>query len=339
LGVFELQARIDWYKETVRSFNDTLNITYEVRLTNDVGISQHNEPINGDTLFLNDIVKPKVILANYGIERQEDFSVIIHIYKSQNDQVFHDTMYGSKLDAGESLSLESTKYWQLDDVGTYTFKSYLASSDLKVSNDSLSSQFLVVRKYDVFIQNEVLPEKLEGLSIVRNHFPSVKCINDGFFEATDVEVNCQSFIGDSLIYIDSKLIALQAGESQVITFEKPLFWYHLDSAKMVFSITHTNSTSTKTDTLSYNYFFTKGLGIHTLEELNFQLFPNPAGSSITLRCDKPMEHIAVLNSVGKIVEERIVEAKQAELNLELPQGIYYLHIVVEGQSFIRKFVK
>ncbi|MEM8585418.1 MAG: T9SS type A sorting domain-containing protein, partial [Bacteroidota bacterium] len=69
------------------------------------------------------------------------------------------------------------------------------------------------------------------------------------------------------------------------------------------------------------------------------LFPNPAASTLNIRSEEVRpDQLMVFDNLGRLLRE--FEANTLTLNIDdLKSGIYYLKIIVEGESAYRKFIK
>lgn len=114
--------------------------------------------------------------------------------------------------------------------------------------------------------------------------------------------------------------------------------YGMDSV-LAISITSTSTVSTNNnyyvDSLMVRVDTASNIGIQTNTNAasNLFVYPNPASSNITLKAQKELGMVAILNSLGQAVYKETVRANQQHIDIaNLPAGIYI--ITVQGK-FIR----
>ncbi len=93
-----------------------------------------------------------------------------------------------------------------------------------------------------------------------------------------------------------------------------------------------------------NYSDDCSLGITTLDEKVFSIFPNPVKNELTILSNKEKENlkIKIFNIQGKLLNTQNLDfEKQASINVSsLANGIYFLNIEDENGSVkVKKFIK
>jgi hypothetical protein len=80
------------------------------------------------------------------------------------------------------------------------------------------------------------------------------------------------------------------------------------------------------------------LGLTTVDELEFTIYPNPATEVIQLNSSRAMDHIQVLGLNGTVLQQKEVHSVfTQELQVaELPNGIYLLHVVTADGILVKK---
>lgn len=90
-----------------------------------------------------------------------------------------------------------------------------------------------------------------------------------------------------------------------------------------------------------NFTTSSSVGINEFDKsLNLSVFPNPSSGSINIRSDLEKEGtIKILNQLGQLVDEKIIELKNANIDLsKLPKGIYVVQVMHEEKSKSVKIV-
>jgi hypothetical protein len=78
------------------------------------------------------------------------------------------------------------------------------------------------------------------------------------------------------------------------------------------------------------------VGVQTLEQIDFQVYPNPTSQFMTVKSQEAIDLIKILDLSGKIV----LQTTQQELNLQtLISGTYILEVVSNGQISRKKIQK
>ena len=83
-----------------------------------------------------------------------------------------------------------------------------------------------------------------------------------------------------------------------------------------------------------------GIQTSTIENIGFDLFPNPAQSKITVKSVSPeLKHFVLLNSIGKELESHsFVSSFEIDLSV-YPAGIYYIRVGTAETSSQRIFIR
>jgi hypothetical protein len=93
--------------------------------------------------------------------------------------------------------------------------------------------------------------------------------------------------------------------------------------------------------ISTNEFIVEdALSLHDLGAMSAELsvYPNPTSSSTTVQINGSLiEKISLVDMFGKTVYEASPEVSKVELQTAtFEQGMYFLHVVVEGKTTTRK---
>lgn len=84
----------------------------------------------------------------------------------------------------------------------------------------------------------------------------------------------------------------------------------------------------------------RGLGISNPMEAGIQIYPNPAGESVTVVCEATKTtSIEIFDMSGRLLIEQAIHAKKEEVSLNLiPSGTYIISIRDEGGIYFRKIL-
>lgn len=168
--------------------------------------------------------------------------------------------------------------------------------------------------------------------------------------------------GDYTITLYAKTDAAGAGKakigfsSEISTWETLTTEYKAYSGSATVTINTANNSGrliifytsdpTLTSTQSYNMWIDKITieeGTSTaidedIKQATLKLFPNPATSQLNLQADGVINNVEIYNISG----QKIMDAELSNNNIsvsELPNGVYILSAVVDGQPVLKKFMK
>ena len=87
-----------------------------------------------------------------------------------------------------------------------------------------------------------------------------------------------------------------------------------------------------------------GVNELTIDHSPFTIFPNPADESITVQLSQSCTNclIKITNTLGQVIQssEFKVQSNSTQLNIHtLPSGIYFITILSDKMSVMKKFVK
>ncbi|HNF32259.1 MAG TPA: T9SS type A sorting domain-containing protein, partial [Bacteroidia bacterium] len=87
----------------------------------------------------------------------------------------------------------------------------------------------------------------------------------------------------------------------------------------------------------------EGEGIIANKQSNISISPNPFSDLLNIYAPSEKEgnaEIQVLDMVGKVVYRSVITLNQtSEIKLNVPAGIYFLSVNVDGRHLIQKIVK
>ncbi len=157
----------------------------------------------------------------------------------------------------------------------------------------------------------------------------------GTFNALRIKHNISEL--DS-IYIGTFQLWLPVPAPSKVIYE----WWTTGEKEPILRITTSNLFGTETiSSVDYRDIY-RGLdaGINELTK-DFQVYPNPVTNKLTLKNEKQIEKLNILDISGKVIKEiSNFTSNSIEINTsELNQGIYYLSIYTGEEVILRKFVK
>jgi hypothetical protein len=73
--------------------------------------------------------------------------------------------------------------------------------------------------------------------------------------------------------------------------------------------------------------------------LDVSLFPNPTDNQITIQSEtSQIQSVSVYNTVGSLVQRSAALSIRVQLDLNMPHGLYLLHIETERGMVVKKLV-
>ncbi|HYD22130.1 MAG TPA: T9SS type A sorting domain-containing protein, partial [Flavipsychrobacter sp.] len=70
------------------------------------------------------------------------------------------------------------------------------------------------------------------------------------------------------------------------------------------------------------------------------IYPNPATDELTIKTEEQYQSYTISNSLGQQIIKADLRAKETKVDIRsLPPGLYYLNIIGENETNVRKFVK
>ncbi|MCL2289613.1 MAG: T9SS type A sorting domain-containing protein, partial [Bacteroidetes bacterium] len=81
------------------------------------------------------------------------------------------------------------------------------------------------------------------------------------------------------------------------------------------------------------------VGIDEYLQPNFSIVPNPAANQIIISSASPFHTVEVINFLGQTMVSETVEGNSTVNISNLNNGIYFVRVVFESGSSVRKLVK
>jgi hypothetical protein len=73
---------------------------------------------------------------------------------------------------------------------------------------------------------------------------------------------------------------------------------------------------------------------------NSKLYPNPANDFITIESYDIITSVSIYNSAGEIMEQKTLNSKEFNLNLDdYNNGLYLVKVTSEKGSYVHRFIK
>jgi hypothetical protein len=327
--------------EDFRNSQDTIRTTYLVRYANDIGILSHLNPKDDDTLEYLEVVQPSIQIVNYGLDTIFDIRVNASIKNANGDQVYGDTLVLANLPANRAHNFISNQNWNAD-AGIYTLSSSLLKGDDLLTNNQLTTRFLVRKNYDISVDSILFPIAGEDLYVNKKYKPEVKLRNDGYEDADNIVVKCEVRINGSPLYLKSKIISILSYTDTIITFDSSLFSNEpRENVVASFIVSKLGDFVASNDSLSVGFNFVKGVSIEDFDvSQEIQVYPNPFVDGLTLNSSLPIAEISILDLSGKIVHNQVVnDQKLFHLYVPIAAGMYTLEAKTSGGIYRTSIVK
>ncbi len=75
-----------------------------------------------------------------------------------------------------------------------------------------------------------------------------------------------------------------------------------------------------------------GIGLGEQVQRSLRVYPNPFRSNLTITSDKDIEQISFFDASGRLVYRRTTSGKVANVESDLPTGLYFLEVKMNGES-------
>jgi hypothetical protein len=203
-GRFEVIITTDLNRDQVPD-NDVLRSWFEVTIPADLSITQYFVPSFNSNYELNvDSLYPVVRLLNNGSTALNNFWVWFEIRDTMsNDLLFKDSLFLSTLEADDS-EIIGFEPWFCNKLGRIKALTYVnIAGDIFPSNDSLYSEFNVIKSNDVGVDTVLNPADNVVVGTNYSFRPYVQFDNEGLVDQDSLRVKAYIFKNDSLHWSDS----------------------------------------------------------------------------------------------------------------------------------------
>ena len=81
-------------------------------------------------------------------------------------------------------------------------------------------------------------------------------------------------------------------------------------------------------------------GIDDIEDVNIEVFPNPADDKVFLNSKETIHSVRLYDYTGQVLMKKSINDKSHQLNIsELKPGIYFLMMETENRSVTEQIIK
>lgn len=82
------------------------------------------------------------------------------------------------------------------------------------------------------------------------------------------------------------------------------------------------------------------LSVPEVQEMSFNLYPNPAGDNITIQSESLIEEVIIYDIMGAVVSEEETSNNSISVNIsEFVSGVYFVEAKIEGQMIRKRLIK
>lgn len=203
-GRFQAIVSSDLNKDQVPD-NDELRSWFSVEIPADLSITRYFVPSFNSEYELNlDTIRPTVRIQNNGSSALRNFKVWFELRDTlTNSLLLSDSVQLTLLDPDDSEILSFSPYF-CNQLGRFrTLTRVKIAGDIFPSNDSLYSEFSVIKSNDVGLDTILTPSdgSVMGTNLVIN--PYVQFVNEGTIDQDSVHVKAFIYKNDTLDWADS----------------------------------------------------------------------------------------------------------------------------------------
>jgi hypothetical protein len=207
LGNFKCTARIGLTTDMVLD-NNSLSSNFSLIIFNDVAVDNIFNPPNSSTFeLLEDSIWPAVRVANYGVNFQFNFDVVLRVLKDTS--VLYQRVKKLSLDGGTSVIINFDTF-AVEDHGNLVFEAFTRlSRDSFPSNDTTRNYIEVFKSKDAGATAFLRPTD-QGIQEISGVFrPFVDFRNQGIKDQDTIPAYCViRYPGGQEIYRDSALLSI-----------------------------------------------------------------------------------------------------------------------------------
>ena len=88
------------------------------------------------------------------------------------------------------------------------------------------------------------------------------------------------------------------------------------------------------------YEFGSSLGIHSTENFNFIIYPNPSNGIFNINSNTDYESLSVFNTLGQELFHKVKESELINIDLtHYPSGLYFVHLFKNNKKYTFKIIK
>jgi hypothetical protein len=199
--------------------------------------------------------------------------------------------------------------------------------DENLINNELSSPFLVIRRNDVAIDSIIFPKTAAEFKVNTLVQPKIAIHNLGVNDLTNVEVKCQSFISNVLVYSSSKTVNIQSLASSIITFDSLLTSSQGRYVDIKYSVFKTGDQLRSNDSSMSFIVFNDNSSIDHLNTPHSLVFPNPFYDKVQLESPTITKSVRIIDGIGHEILVQKILNRSYELDLSgFSSGVYTLEL-------------
>lgn len=331
IGNYTVTVINKWTSEQSLSSNDTLVAEFYIRHNKDVAIDSHATPLHNGIFELAQPINPKVAIRNNGLTTMDSIEVLVQLVKDEVE-LRRDTLRIAHLAPKAAINLQSTKFWLMDTVGSYTLKSQLLNPDEDNRNDSFTSSFSLIKTADIKADRIVFPLESDELATQTKYEPQVWIKNDGLTYFDLFSIVAEVYIEDTLYYISTQAYDLDAGDSILVSFDSLSFNGASTNAYCLMHIAAQGDEYAYNDTLINRFTIVKSISVQKMNTYSLKVYPNPYRDYLMVESDTKIDQILLYSMDGQLVAEYFPRANNYRITEGLQGKTYLLEIISNGES-------
>lgn len=327
--------------------NDTIQLDFDVFYSRSFELTQIISPIDNESLELNiDSVKPQFEVRNNGVDSASTPVYYTIDIKDQGGEMvfgYNDSIISLLKD--ETKVVTAPTFYVPGAPGLYTLTVTLSSAeDQDLTDNEITHSFRVNLENDVRPSSFFYPKVDSLLLANRSHAPQAYCKNDGDSDQTSAfSVSYIISRDGSMLYNSNRSILINAGDSQLVTFDKT-FRPTVPGTYDMTVITRLGTDQVKTnDTLTASFEVDFHESVEDIRITNIKVFPNPTSGVVSVESkDVNITGIRLTDGLGREVEISTQQELTHHYKLdvsELPGQMYWMEIQTEvGNKWVKLMV-
>jgi len=325
---YYMLAENHWSDEDQPNASDTLLNSYIVRYRNDLAIMRHIEIPNEDTLELGDTRLPNILVQNMGLDTLKDLEIQLVIKNNSGNTVYVGTLLLSSLAPSSAKPIASLISYKGSVAGTYTLTSTLLSADDNTANNTLTTQFRVVKRKDLKVLSSLAPLLNENIYKSSVYKPVAVFKNEGLESLVNISVVCDIKVGLISIYRSFKTVSAAPGEEVTVSFDSTLTSLDIALATAEFRVEYPADQVIGNDTLLVDFNFVQGLAVNGVEDLGVRFYPNPFAEMITIEAPQNIISVRLIDIQGQVLYNLVGSDSVMDIYLDVTAGNYILEVAL-----------
>jgi hypothetical protein len=325
---YYITATNHWEEEDEPNATDSIERSYIVRYADDLAITRHLAVIEDDTLELNDSRVPRILVQNMGIDTLNDRDIELRISNDVGVVMYTDTVNLFSLNPSSAQSLTSIVPFTGSVAGRYAMTSNVLGSDNNSANNSLVTNFNVVKRNDLSVASTVAPIVSENIYKSSLYKPMARFKNEGLEAIENVSVVCDVKVGLISIYRSFESVSIAPGAEVIVSFDSTLSYPDAAAARAQFRVEYPMDQVIANDTLFIDFNFVQGLSVADIDDLGVTVYPNPFSDKIKVDAPGIISRVKLIDVQGKVIYDATVGERELELDLDIVSGHYILEVEV-----------